>query len=371
MDASLKGSLLRWYRSGSRRALPWRGSRDPYRVWVSEIMLQQTQVRTVIPYYRRFLKRFPTLESLARARLSTVLEHWSGLGYYSRARNLHAAAQAVRRRFAGRVPEEAGTLLTLPGVGRYTAGAIASIAFGRRAPVLDGNVTRVLTRFFGIRQSPAQPAVRKKLWALAGQILPRENPGDFNQALMDLGALLCTPRRPDCPACPVAAGCAARRAGLQERIPPPRIPVPRKRISYVCGIVERDGSILIARRPVAGLLGGLWEFPGGERRRSESELQALRRLLKERLGVRARTGPPRGRTLQILTHREIDIRAFACETNGNGSNLGGPARRDALRESALPANRLNGYTALRWVSKRSLRRQPLTAGMRDLAEQLW
>ncbi|MBI3317834.1 MAG: A/G-specific adenine glycosylase, partial [Candidatus Omnitrophica bacterium] len=190
--------LLAWYLKNHRKDLPWRKTTDPYRIWVSEIMLQQTQVATVIPYYRRFLKRFPTLRSLAIAQATEVVEAWSGLGYYSRARNLHSAAQEVLWWHGGRLPREPEELLKLPGIGRYTAGAIASIAYDRPAPVLDGNVARVLSRTVGIRRKIQDPAVQKKLWATSSALVPPKSPGTFNQALMELGALVCTPKDPQC-----------------------------------------------------------------------------------------------------------------------------------------------------------------------------
>lgn len=347
--ARFRVKLLAWYRA-HRRDLPWRGSRDPYRVWVSELMLQQTQVATVIPYYERFLKRFPTVRHLARARVSAVLDSWSGLGYYSRARNLHAAAGIVTRDHAGRLPEEPERLLELPGIGRYTAGAIASIAFGRPAPVLDGNVQRVLCRYLGIRQDPRAPEIQRRLWEAAAALVPAGLPGDFNQAMMELGATLCTPRSPDCPACPVSPGCAARRNGWQGQIPPPRKQAPRKRILYLCGILERDGKILLARRPLNGLLGWLWEFPGGESAGGAPAAE-LARLLRDRLGIRAVPAGPAGRVTQTLSHRELEIRAYRC------------GRR-------RPTARPRWYTETRWVPKEKASKLGLTAGMRRLAALL-
>lgn len=347
---SFRRKLLSWYRR-RRRDLPWRGTRDPYRVWVSELMLQQTQVVTVIPYYERFLKRFPTVRRLARAPVTAVLDAWSGLGYYSRARNLHAAAGIIARDHAGRLPEEPERLLELPGIGRYTAGAIASIAYGRPAPVLDGNVQRVLCRWLGIRRDPRAPEVQRRLWREAASLVPERAPGDFNQAMMELGATLCVPRAPDCPACPVSAGCAARANGWQERIPPPRRPTPRKRIRYLCGILEKDGALLLARRPLTGLLGGLWEFPGGETSGREPPEEALARLLRERLGIHAAPVDPAGSITQILSHRELEIRAYRCRWQ-------------------MAVIHPRWYTEARWVPKRKVPALGLTAGMRRLARTL-
>ena len=211
-------SLLVWY-ARHRRRLPWRDKPTPYRVWVSEIMLQQTQVAAVLPYYRRFLRRFPSLRALASASEPEVLKHWAGLGYYSRARNLLAAARQVVRDHRGRLPSEAEALLALPGIGRYTAGAIASIAFGKPAPLVDGNVARVLSRLYAVRGKPKSVRFQERVWKIAEQALARSSPGDWNQALMELGALVCVPENPRCAECPLSRRCLARKRGLQERLP--------------------------------------------------------------------------------------------------------------------------------------------------------
>lgn len=253
--------LLTWYRR-SRRDLPWRGARDPYRIWISEIMLQQTTVHAVIPYYRHFLSRFPTLRSLARARLPAVLATWSGLGYYRRARHLHAAARTIVRDFSGRFPRAIEDLLDLPGIGRYTAGAILSIAFGQRHPIVDGNIARVLARWRLLRGDPSSSIMRRRLWDLAAELVAgAAAPGDLNQALMELGATVCTPVAPDCSSCPIRRDCRARIAGAQERIPPPR----RRRepvvVRSAVALVTRDGRCLVRRRGRTGLLDGMWELP--------------------------------------------------------------------------------------------------------------
>ena len=245
----------------TRRDLPWRRTTDPYAIWVSEVMLQQTRVDAVIPYYERWMARFPSTDALARADLDDVLVHWQGLGYYSRARNLHRAAREVRERLNGRVPGEADELRRLPGVGEYTAGAVASIAFGRRVPAVDGNVRRVLSRLHDIEEPrPAQ------LRRLAGDMVPADRPGDFNQALMELGATICTPRAPRCGTCPVSRWCRARRLGVQEERPRPKSKkrVPEEAVETAV-VVREDGALLLVRRPEEGLLGGMWEPPGEHR----------------------------------------------------------------------------------------------------------
>jgi A/G-specific adenine glycosylase len=257
MDPHLTHALLE-HVDLTRRPMPWRETSDPYAIWVSEIMLQQTRVDTVIPYWNRWLERFPTVEHLARADLDDVLKEWEGLGYYSRARNLHSAARMVRERYEGRVPADPGDLRRLPGVGEYTAGAVASIAYGVATPAVDGNVRRVLARLYDLER-PTPAALRD----LAADLVPADRPGDFNQALMELGATICTPRSPDCPACPLAEWCAARRLDVQEERPLPkkRRPIPEEEVRTVI-LVRDDGAVLLGRRPEDGLLGGLWEFPG-------------------------------------------------------------------------------------------------------------
>lgn len=245
-------SLVDWQRRHGRHGLPWQGTRDPYRIWLAEVMLQQTQVETVIPYYGRFLARFPDLPALAGATEDEVLRLWSGLGYYARGRNLHAAARAVSVR--GGFPRSAAGLEELPGVGRSTAAAIAVFAFGQRAAILDGNVKRVLARRFGVQGGKAQ-------WGLAERLLPRRGVRAYTQALMDLGAMVCTRSRPACERCPVAKACVARRDGRIADLPAPRPrkPLPLKRATWF--VYVRAGEVLLERRPGAGLWGGLWAFP--------------------------------------------------------------------------------------------------------------
>lgn len=252
---AVRARLLAWY-DGNRRDLPWRENTDPYRIWVSEIMLQQTRVETATPYYERWLQHFPTLDDLARADVDAVLKQWEGLGYYSRARNLHGAARIVRERLAGVLPKTSDALKALPGVGDYTAGAIASIAYNESVPAVDGNVRRVLSRLFDI-EAPSAASVRP----LAAQLVDPARPGDFNQALMELGATTCVPRAPDCGACPLAPHCLALardtvrcRPGAKAR----RV-VPHETIDVL--VVLRRDCVLLVRRPQTGLLAGLWAFP--------------------------------------------------------------------------------------------------------------
>ncbi len=276
--------LLRWFDKGARD-LPWRRTRDPYAIWISEIMLQQTQVQTVVPYYERFMRRFPTVQTLARARIDSVLKLWEGLGYYSRARNMHRAAKEIMARFDGRIPETRAELLSLPGIGAYTAGAVASIAFNRREPLVDGNVTRVLCRGFRIRENPKQAVIQKRIWSIAERLLPATRPGDFNQALMELGSEVCLPKAPLCDVCPLRRICLARLHGEQTELPVSVRKKPIPSYTIVAGVIERRGRILIDKRKPEGLLGGLWEFPGGKKRANESLEEALVREVSEEIGI--------------------------------------------------------------------------------------
>lgn len=302
---------MRWFHQYARN-LPWRKTGDPYKILLSEVMLQQTQVSTVKNYYRRFLRRFPTLKSLARAPLDDVLKVWEGLGYYARARNLHRLAQMVFWEHGGKIPQEVEALRRLPGIGRYTAGAISSIAFDRREPVLDGNVKRVLCRIFAVRQSPKEPEGEARLWKIAESLVPEKEPGIFNQALMELGATLCAPRSPRCSSCPLQSFCRASKLGVQESLPffPKKVRTPFYEVA--AGVVRKNGKILIARRLENGLLGGLWEFPGGKKEAGESLKETLRREVAEELGVRISVGGELGSVKHAYTHFRIRLTLFDC-----------------------------------------------------------
>lgn len=273
--------LLRWY-SLHKRDLPWRRTKAPYRIWVSEIMLQQTQVATVIPYYRRWIKRFPTLLSLAQARLGEVLRYWAGLGYYRRARMLHLAARHIQKKLKGTLPRTAEALRALPGIGRYTAGAIASIAFEEKTPVLDGNVIRILTRIFGIAQDVALPRTLEKLWALAAALLPDKNPGDMNQALMELGATLCFPGNPECPRCPVKKCCAACKNKKTSFYPVRGKKEICEKLEMTALVLQNDrGDVWIETQRKDGRWGGLWMFPFWKNKKAMfAEIKDFRRAAK-------------------------------------------------------------------------------------------
>jgi A/G-specific adenine glycosylase len=252
--------LLAWYRQNGR-TLPWRGHPNPYAVWVSEIMLQQTRVETVIPYFEKWMKQFPTVQALADASGQEVLNLWEGLGYYSRARNLHKAAKIVAGKYNGELPRDLDALRSLPGIGRYTVGAIASMAFGMDEPTLDGNLRRVFARVFDVSEPADSPNGEKILWGIAAENLPKGEAGDYNQALMDLGATICLPKNPRCLICPLMELCKARELGLQAKRP---VLKPKKAVPHyvhAAAVIVRRGKVLLAKRPAKGLLGGMWEFP--------------------------------------------------------------------------------------------------------------
>lgn len=274
-------------------------------------MLQQTQVETVIPYYRRWLKRFPTVRALASAPLRDVLAQWEGLGYYSRARNLHKAAQKLVAEFNAALPADVSALRTLPGIGAYTAAAIASIAYGNPVAVLDGNVKRVLTRLFNITADIRMPATEKKLWALAQSLVPAKRAGDYNEALMDLGATVCKPHTPRCDECPLRRRCQAYRLGLQSRLPVVKKKSAAPHYDVTAAILRRNGRVLITQRPPDKLLGGLWEFPGGKCEEGESLQACLKREIREELGLTIVVGDQQLTLRHAFTHFKITLHVFA------------------------------------------------------------
>ena len=303
--------LLNWYGQHARR-LPWRIPHpDPYAVWVSEIMLQQTRVETVIPYYERWLALFPTVAALADASQQSILSAWEGLGYYSRARNLHKAAQMIVAEFGGQIPREVPQLRRLPGIGRYTAAAIASIAFGQDTATLDGNLRRVFARVFDVTTPADGPAGEKILWELAEQHLPPGRAGDYNQALMDLGATVCLPKKPRCLLCPLGELCQARALGVQEQRPvlKPKPIVPHK--NKGAAVIIRNGLVLLNRRSAKGLLGGLWEFPAAQVDADSPE--ALVAAIETGYQLKVRPLTRLGEFRHAYTHFTLMETAWDCE----------------------------------------------------------
>lgn len=294
--------LIVWHQQHGRHDLPWQNTDDPYAIWVSEIMLQQTQVSAVIPYYQRFMARFPDIASLAQADQDQVLEHWSGLGYYSRARNLHAAARRLVQHHGGRFPQNIQDIEALPGVGRSTAAAIAAFAFGQRHAILDGNVKRVLARCFGVEEWPGRPAVEKNLWVLAERLLPADGIQAYTQGIMDLGATLCTRSKPACMGCPYADDCVAYREGRTAELPAakPRKPVPQKRTVML--LLCAGNKVLLEKRPPTGIWGGLWSLP-----EIEAGADAMQ-VLVQRFGIReAEVAEPLAALSHSFSHYRLEI----------------------------------------------------------------
>jgi A/G-specific adenine glycosylase len=328
MSAPFRDELLNWY-DRAAAALPWRelqpdSRADAYRVWLSEIMLQQTQVETVKPYFERFLAAYPSVENLAAAPPNDVLKLWEGLGYYSRARNLHKTAIIVTEQYGGQFPDTVDGLLVLAGVGRYTAGAIASIAFGIRAPVLDGNVVRVFSRLLDLEADVSLPATQNQLWKVAEEWLPEARVGDYNQALMELGRTVCKPRNPLCEQCPIQEHCLAYQRGTQTLRPVKAKKAPSPHYQVAAGIIRDDaGRILIAQRPLEGLLGGLWEFPGGKQEPDETLPECLQRELREELAIEVEVGELFTVVQHGFTHFTITLHAFNCQwISGEPQTLG-------------------------------------------------
>ncbi len=325
----LSSKLLTWYHA-HKRTLPWRDHPDAYAVWVSEIMLQQTRVETVIPYFEKWMRLFPSIKALANASEQEVLNAWEGLGYYSRARNLHKAARIVADQYEGAIPRDLEQLRKLPGIGRYTAGAIASMAFGMDVAALDGNIKRVYARLFDVAQLVDSPRGEKILWQLADEQLPKGHAGDFNQALMDLGALICVPKNPRCLICPVMGLCQARQNGTQDQRP---VKSPKKDVPHyvhAAGVIIARGRVLLAQRPSEGLLGGMWEFPNA--RVEGDPARGLAKALKTGYGIRASTTREKNARSPLsavgivqhgYSHFSVTVHAFRCELSAmpKASNL--------------------------------------------------
>ncbi|PQZ61437.1 A/G-specific adenine glycosylase [Achromobacter sp. MYb9] len=338
--------IVAWQRQHGRHDLPWQNTRDPYRIWLSEIMLQQTQVATVIPYYDRFLQRFPDVAALAAAAQEDVMPYWAGLGYYARARNLHRCAQEIARDWGGGFPPTAQTIATLPGIGRSTAAAIAAFAYGERSPILDGNVKRVFTRHFGIAGDPSKRDVETRLWALADaqvEAAPDLDMAAYTQGLMDLGATLCTRGKPACDKCPVAQTCVARREGRQAELPTPKVrrAIPERETCML--VLQHQGAFLLQQRPEPGIWGGLWSLP-------EFDVAGDPDTASRALGLEPEQRFELAAFAHTFTHYRLHIRPWLV-----------PVRAASLREAALPE---------RWVHADKLASMALPAPVKKLLQGL-
>ncbi|PON17886.1 A/G-specific adenine glycosylase [Candidatus Entotheonella serta] len=341
--------LLDWF-AQYQRWMPWRDEPQPYWTWLSEVMLQQTQVETVIPYFKRFVEAFPTVEALAKADQQDVLKLWEGLGYYSRARNLHKAAKVVVEQYGGALPQDADALQKIPGFGPYTSAAVSSIAFGRPVPVVDGNVLRVFCRFWGIEDDIRQPHVKTELQARLEPFIKDAPPSSaFNQAIMELGALVCRPKFPHCASCPLGPDCVALRDHRTADLPvkSKRKPVPHYPVAV--GVIWKAGKVLIGRRRQDQMLGGLWEFPGGKQLSEEPLTETLRRKIETETGLQVRIDSPYCQVSHGFTHFKITVTAFRCEWQSGTEQ---PMATDELR----------------WVTLDELDRFPLPKAAIKVAE---
>ena len=344
-DREFAAALLAWFPSHGRHDLPWQINRDPYHAWVSEIMLQQTRVKTVIPYFIRFMERFPEVAALAEARLDDVLHIWTGLGYYARARALHRCAQIIHGDYSGEFPADIDSLIGLPGIGRSTAGAILSLSHGQRHPILDGNVRRVLTRCMGIEGWYGERRVENKLWRLAERLTPNENAAEYNQAIMDLGATVCLRRNPHCRICPLAGRCRANRLGTQHELPSsrPKKALPLKITRFV--MMENDqGEVFLQQRPPTGIWGGLWSFP-----ECEPETDA-RQWIQDKLGYRVLALAEQKKLRHKFSHFCLDITPLHVQVDPAGG---------MIRETAPYC----------WFSFRNKQQLGLPAPVKQLIEQ--
>lgn len=308
----IQRELLKWFKK-NQRPLPWRKKYDPYHVWISEIMLQQTQVKTMLPYFDRWLKEFPTIKSVADAGEDRVLKLWEGLGYYSRARNIQKTARQILEKHDGEFPSNYESILALPGIGKYTAAAISSIAFNQDHPVVDGNVIRVLSRLFAYTKNTRLPEAEKQMWEWVHEILPKGKARLFNQAMMEFGALQCTPASPDCSICPLKSKCQAYQKNLVDELPdrgPKKI---SKNIKVAIAVIKKGDKVFIQKRPATGLMAGLWEFPGGKIEDGESALKALHREIKEEIGITIKSPRLIKKIKHAYTSFKVDLYCYEAD----------------------------------------------------------
>ena len=308
----IQDSLLNWF-DKNQRPLPWRRHYEPYHVWVSEIMLQQTQVKTALPYFDRWMKTLPTIKHVAEASEDQILKLWEGLGYYSRSRNLQKAAKQIVEKHRGEFPSDYDDILALPGVGPYTAGAISSIAFNQDRPLVDGNVIRVLSRLFYYTKNTRLPAAERQMWEWAEQIIPQGQARYFNQAMMELGALICSPKSPDCNTCPLGTVCEARAREKANELPNRGPKKMLKNIAVAIGVIRKGDKVFIQKRPAKGLMAGLWEFPGGKVEKGESKKMALKREVVEEVGIQIKNIKLLKNIKHAYTSFKVDLHCFEAD----------------------------------------------------------
>ncbi len=343
--------LLDWYQE-HKRDMPWRGSKDPYKIWISEIMLQQTRVDQAWPFFERFMAQFPTVTDLANASQQQVLKAWEGLGYYSRARNLHYASKTIVSDYAGVLPESYDEIIKLKGIGPYTAAAITSIAFNQPNAVVDGNVIRVITRYYGIEDDVRSSKTTKQVQQLVDKLIPNDYPADFNQAMMELGATVCSPSKPDCFTCPIQPGCVASKTAKTDTIPYKSSAKKKPHKHIGVGIIEReDEKVLIALRPENVMLGGLWEFPGGKQEKDETIQHTVERELQEELGVQVHAYKEYMKFKHVYSHFSITLHAYLCTL------ISGTPEAKSSQE-------------VKWVSKSELVEYPFPKANKQLTEKL-
>lgn len=344
-------AILDWY-AEHKRPMPWRETKDPYKIWISEIMLQQTRVDQAWPYFERFISEFPTVFDLAEAEQQSVMKAWEGLGYYSRARNLHAASKAIVSDYDGNLPEDYDEIIKLKGIGPYSAAAITSIAFGKANAVVDGNVIRVITRYFGIEDDVRSTKTTRLVQSHVDEMISQDFPADFNQGLMEIGSTVCTPSNPDCTNCPISFECVATKTAKTDVIPykSPAKKKPHKHIGV--GIIEQeDGKVLIALRPENVMLGGLWEFPGGKQEEGETIQQTVERELHEELGVEVKAFKEFMKLKHVYSHFSITMHAFLCHL------ISGEPTAKSSQE-------------IRWVEISELQQYPFPKANKQLTERL-
>lgn len=349
-NQDFRSRILAWY-DQHKRDMPWRDCEDPYKTWISEIMLQQTRVDQAMPYFHRFMERFPTVYDLAEADQQEVLKVWEGLGYYSRARNLHHASKTVVNSFDGKIPDNREDIKKLKGVGPYTASAVLSIAYSKPHAVVDGNVIRVLTRYLGIEDDVRSTKTKNTIQEAADELIDKDRPGDFNQAMMELGATVCTPANPECEQCPIRVDCVAWSTLKTDAIPYKSPAKKRPHHQIGVGIIKKKDEVLIALRPEDAMLGGLWEFPGGKQKEDEDIKRTVVRELKEELGVDVVVSKPFMKLDHAYSHFKITLHAYICELK-----KGEPEPKTSQQ--------------IQWVSVKELDRYPFPKANRKLTEKL-